>query len=113
MKKLIFKITALMMCVMIFACPVFADNTDTVGTADALGSEYDENIETLSALGILDWDIDTFSLSGDVSRGDFTRLVTNVVSNGQYSSDISVGVFSDVGLTQSLERFSILRKATE
>ncbi len=49
MKKLIFKITALMMCVMIFACPVFADNTDTVGTADALGSEYDENIETLSA----------------------------------------------------------------
>ena len=102
MKKLIFKITALMMCVMIFACPVFADNTDTVGTADALGSEYDENIETLSALGILDWDIDTFSLSGDVSRGDFTRLVTNVVSNGQYSSDISVGVFSDVGFDTEL-----------
>lgn len=102
MKKFIFRLTAVVLCFMIFACPVLADETGAVQPSESLADTYDENIETLAALGILDWDIDTFCSNGEVSRGDFARLVTNIVSNGHYSPDISVGVFADVGYDTEL-----------
>ena len=57
MKNQITKIIALVLCVMIFACPVSAYENGVV-QAENPQSAYDENIETLSALDILDWDID-------------------------------------------------------
>ena len=82
------------------ACPVPAqempdmavENTDT----------YSDSIETLSSLGILDWDVESFSMSDSVTRGDFTRLVTNIVSNGVYSADLAVQVFADVTANSQL-----------
>ena len=81
MKKQFYKIIAFALCIMLFACPVSAYENKVV-QAENPQSTYDENIETISALGILDWDTDTFSASENVTRGEFTRLITNIVSNG-------------------------------
>lgn len=101
MKKQIYKIIAFALCIMLFACPVSAYENKVV-QAENPQSTYDENIETISALGILDWDTDTFSASENVTRGAFTRLITNIVSNGVYSTDSVMSVFADVSADSEL-----------
>lgn len=110
MKNQIYKIIALALCIMLFACPVSAYENKVV-QAENPQSAYDENIETISALGILDWDIDTFSASENVTRGEFTRLVTNIVSNGVYSTDSVMSVFADVSADSELGKILYTAKS--
>lgn len=110
MKKRIYEIIASVLCVMFFACPVSAYENKVV-QAENPQSTYDENIETISALGILDWDFDTFSASENVTRGEFTRLVTNIVSNGVYSTDSVMSVFSDVSADSELGKILYTAKS--
>ena len=110
MKNQIYKIIAFALCIMLFACPVSAYENKVV-QAENPQSAYDENIETISALGILDWDIDTFSASENVTRGEFTRLVTNIVSNGVYSTDSVMSVFADVSADSELGKILYTAKS--
>ena len=110
MKNQITKIIALVLCVMIFACPVSAYENGVV-QAENPQSAYDENIETLSALDILDWDIDVFSAAENVTRGEFTRLITNIVSNGIYSTDSVMSVFADVSADSELGKILYTAKS--
>ena len=110
MKKQIYKIIAFALCIMLFACPVSAYENKVV-QAENPQSTYDENIETISALGILDWDTDTFSASENVTRGEFTRLVTNIVSNGVYSTDSVMSVFADVSADSELGKILYTAKS--
>lgn len=110
MKKQIYKIIAFALCIMLFACPVSAYENKVV-QAENPQSAYDENIETISALGILDWDIDTFSASENVTRGEFTRLITNIVSNGVYSTDSVMSVFADVSADSELGKILYTAKS--
>lgn len=110
MKNQIYKIIAFAICIMLFACPVSAYENKVV-QAENPQSAYDENIETISALGILDWDIDTFSASENVTRGEFTRLVTNIVSNGVYSTDSVMSVFADVSADSELGKILYTAKS--
>ena len=110
MKNQIYKIIAFALCIMLFACPVSAYENKVV-QAENPQSAYDENIETISTLGILDWDIDTFSASENVTRGEFTRLVTNIVSNGVYSTDSVMSVFADVSADSELGKILYTAKS--
>lgn len=110
MKNQIYKIIAFALCIMLFACPVSAYENKVV-QAENPQSAYDENIETISSLGILDWDIDTFSASENVTRGEFTRLVTNIVSNGVYSTDSVMSVFADVSADSELGKILYTAKS--
>lgn len=110
MKKQIYKIIAFALCIMLFACPVLAYENKVV-QAENPQSTYDENIETISALGILDWDTDTFSASENVTRGEFTRLITNIVSNGVYSTDSVMSVFADVSADSELGKILYTAKS--
>lgn len=110
MKNQIYKIIAFALCIMLFACPVSAYENKVV-QAENPQSAYDENIETISSLGILDWDIDTFSVSENVTRGEFTRLVTNIVSNGVYSTDSVMSVFADVSADSELGKILYTAKS--
>lgn len=110
MKNQIYKIIAFALCIMLFACPVSAYENKVV-QAENPQSAYDENIETISSLGILDWDIDTFSASENVTRGEFTRLVTNIVSNGVYSTDSVMSVFADVSADSGLGKILYTAKS--
>ena len=110
MKKQIYKIIAFALCIMLFACPVSAYENKVV-QAENPQSTYDENIETISALGILDWDTDTFSASENVTRGEFTRLITNIVSNGVYSTDSVMSVFADVSADSELGKILYTAKS--
>ncbi|UKI35171.1 MAG: S-layer homology domain-containing protein [Clostridiales bacterium] len=94
---------------MLFACPVSAYENKVV-QAENPQSTYDENIETISALGILNWDTDTFSASENVTRGEFTRLITNIVSNGVYSTDSVMSVFCRCQCRQRAWQNSLYRK---
>lgn len=110
MKKQIYKIIAFALCIMLFACPVSAYENKVV-QAENPQSTYDENIETISALGILDWDTDTFSASENVTRGEFARLITNIVSNGVYSTDSVMSVFADVSADSELGKILYTAKS--
>lgn len=110
MKKQFYKIIAFALCIMLFACPVSAYENKVV-QAENPQSAYDENIETISALGILDWDTDTFSASENVTRGEFTRLITNIVSNGVYSTDSVMSVFADVSADSELGKILYTAKS--
>ena len=102
MNRLILKLTAFVLSAILLTCPVFAVENNAFKADDNNFAAYDENIETLFELGILDWDIDAFSSADSVTRGDFTHLITNIVSNGAYASDSVVSVFADVGADTEL-----------
>ncbi|MBE7038747.1 MAG: hypothetical protein E7404_07600 [Ruminococcaceae bacterium] len=101
MRNYIVKITAFVLAFMLVTSLAFANNGSIALTEENNVSVYNSDIEALSALGILDWDIDEFSSSEKVTRGDFTRLVTNIVSNGVYASE-AVSVFMDVDASSDL-----------
>lgn len=101
MRNYIVKITAFVLAFMLVTSLAFANDGSFNPAEENNVSAYNSDIEALSALGILDWDIDEFSSSEKVTRGDFTRLVTNIVSNGVYASE-AVSVFMDVDASSDL-----------
>lgn len=65
-------------------------------------SEYSGSIETLKKLKILDWETDETNADKKVTRGEFVRLVTNIVTGLNYPVNYQVAVFGDVSIDSVL-----------